>query len=52
LNFRQKAAVYSITLSYPEIGKNIEAFESSERRLKARRKLQEYAEGGMNGLLS
>jgi len=47
LNSRQKATAYSILLSDTEIGKNIEAFESNEFRLKARKKLEDYAEGGM-----
>jgi hypothetical protein len=50
-NSRQKAAVYSIILNDPEIGKNIEAFENSEFRLKARKKLEDYAEGGMKLLI-
>jgi hypothetical protein len=51
LNSRQKATAYSIILSDPEIGKNIEAFEDSEFRLKARKRLEDYAEGGMEILV-
>ena len=50
-NTKQKAAVYSIILSDQEIGKNIEAFEEQEFRLKARKKLESYAEGGMEVLV-
>lgn len=51
LNSKQKATAYSIILSDLEIGKNIEAFEGSEFRLKARKKLEAYAEGGMEILV-
>ena len=50
-NSRQKAAVYSIILNDPDIGKNIEAFENSEFRLTARKRLEEYADGGMELLI-
>lgn len=49
---KQRATAYSIILSDPEIGKNIEAFEDSEFRLKARKKLEDYAEGGMQVLVN
>lgn len=48
---RQKSAAYSIILNDPDIGKNIEAFNDSEFRLNARRKLENYAEGGMKVLV-
>lgn len=51
LNTKQKATAYSIILNDPEIGRNIEAFETSEFRLKARKRLEEYAEGGMELLV-
>ncbi|QTC41505.1 hypothetical protein I7V34_21055 [Bacillus sp. V3] len=51
LTTKQKAAAYSIMLSDMEIGRNIEAFEDSEFRLKARKKLEAYAEGGMEILI-
>ena len=51
LNTKQKATAYSIILSDSEIGKNIEAFEDSDYRLKARKKLESYAEGGMEILV-
>jgi hypothetical protein len=47
LNSKQKTTAYSIILNDMEIGRNIEAFEDSEFRLKARKKLEAYAEGGM-----
>lgn len=50
-NSRQKAAVYPIIVNDPEIGKNIEAFDNSEFRLKARKRLEEYAEIGMELLI-
>jgi hypothetical protein len=50
-NSRQKAAVYSIILNDPDIGKNIEAFNESDFRLNARKKLEDYAEGGMKVLV-
>jgi hypothetical protein len=50
-NSRQKAAVYSIIINDPAIGKNIEAFDNSEFRLSARKKLEDYAEGGMQVLI-
>ncbi|MEH7333951.1 hypothetical protein V7161_15000 [Neobacillus drentensis] len=50
-NSRQRAAVYSIIINDPDIGKNIEAFDNSEFRLKARKRLEEYAEGGMDLLV-
>lgn len=48
---KQQASVYSIILSDHEIGKNIEAFEEQEFKLKARKKLESYAEGGMEVLV-
>ncbi|MFD1707362.1 hypothetical protein ACFSCZ_11530 [Siminovitchia sediminis] len=51
LNSQQKTAAYSIILSDPELGRNIEAFETSEFKLKARKRLEEYAEGGMDLLV-
>ncbi|USK93076.1 hypothetical protein [Rossellomorea marisflavi] len=51
LNTKQKAAAYSIILSDMEIGRNIESFEDPDFRLKARKKLEAYAEGGMDILV-
>lgn len=51
LTSKQKATAYSIILSDSEIGKNIEAFEESDFRLKARKTLEDYAEGGMEILV-
>ncbi len=51
LNTKQKAAAYSIILSDMEIGRNIESFEDTDFRLKARKKLEAYAEGGMDILV-
>jgi hypothetical protein len=51
LNSKQKATAYSIILSDSELGKNIEAFENSEFRLQARKRLEQYAEGGMDLLV-
>jgi hypothetical protein len=51
LTTKQKAAAYSIILSDLEIGRNIETFENSEFRLKARKKLEAYAAGGMEILI-
>jgi hypothetical protein len=51
LNSRQKATVYSIILSDEELGKNIEAFESQDFPLTARKRIEEYAEGGMEILV-
>ncbi|MFD1039257.1 hypothetical protein ACFQ3N_12765 [Virgibacillus byunsanensis] len=50
-NTSQKATAYSIILSDPELGKNLELFEDSEFRLNARKLLQSYAEGGMELLV-
>ncbi|MFS0862048.1 hypothetical protein [Fredinandcohnia sp. 179-A 10B2 NHS] len=50
-NSKQKATAYSIILSDMEIGKNIEAFEDSDFRLRARKTLEAYAEGGMEILV-
>lgn len=50
-NSKQKTAAYSIILSDMELGRNIEAFESGEFRLNARKKLESYAEGGMDILV-
>ncbi|MDA2035854.1 MULTISPECIES: hypothetical protein [Bacillus] len=51
LSSKQKATAYSILLSDMELGKNIESFEDSEFRLKARKRLELYAEGGMEILV-
>lgn len=48
---KQKATVYSIILNDSELGKNIEAFEEDEFPKKARKRLEEYAEGGMEILV-
>ncbi|UOK56129.1 hypothetical protein MGI18_13880 [Bacillus sp. OVS6] len=48
---KQKATVYSIILSDTELGKNIEAFEQDDFPRKARKRLEEYAEGGMEILV-
>jgi len=50
-NTKQKAAIYSMILSDQQIGKNIEAFEEQEFRLNARKKIETYAEGGMDVLV-
>ncbi|PGZ92176.1 hypothetical protein [Bacillus sp. AFS029533] len=47
LNSRQKATVYSIILSDDELGRNIESFDSENFPKNARKRLEEYAEGGM-----
>ena len=47
----QKAAIYSIILSDQEIGRDIEEFEKPEFRLRSRKKLERYAEGGMSVLV-
>ncbi|MBL4953032.1 hypothetical protein JK635_12490 [Neobacillus sp. YIM B02564] len=52
LNTRQKATVYSIILSDEELGRNIEAFDEDDGfPKKARKRLEEYAEGGMEILV-
>lgn len=51
LKVKQKATVYSIILSDEELGKNIEAFEEDEFPRKARKRIEEYAEGGMEILV-
>ncbi|MFV8829545.1 hypothetical protein [Alkalihalobacterium sp. APHAB7] len=51
LNTRQKATAYSIILSDSELGRNIEAFDDKEFPKKARKRLEEYAEGGMQVLV-
>ncbi|WP_078427507.1 hypothetical protein [Alkalihalobacterium alkalinitrilicum] len=51
LNTRQKATAYSIILSDSELGRNIEAFSDKEFPKKARKRLEEYAEGGMQILV-
>lgn len=51
LNTRQKAAAYSIILSDEELGRNIEAFETENFPRIARKRLEEYAEGGMEILI-
>ncbi len=51
LNTNQRATAYSIILSDPEIGKNIEQFEDPEFKRKARKHLEEYAEGGIEILI-
>jgi hypothetical protein len=50
-NSRQKATAYSIILSDMDLGKKIESFESSEFMREARKKLETYAEGGMDVLV-
>ncbi|TDT72506.1 hypothetical protein EV215_0316 [Hypnocyclicus thermotrophus] len=47
----QKATAYSIILADKEIGREIEKFENKNFMLLARKKLEEYAEGGMEILL-
>jgi hypothetical protein len=51
LKVKQKATVYSIILSDEELGKNIEAFEEDDFPRKARKRIEEYAEGGMEILV-
>ncbi|WP_099157060.1 hypothetical protein [Virgibacillus ndiopensis] len=51
LNSNQRATAYSIILADPEIGKSIEQFDDSEFRRKAKRRLEEYAEGGIEILI-
>lgn len=51
LNSSQRAAAYAIILADPELGRNIELFEDSEFRKKARQLLMKYAEGGMDILV-
>ena len=51
LNSNQRAAIYSILLADPQQGKNIEQFDDPEFRRVARKKLEEYAEGGMDILV-
>jgi uncharacterized membrane protein YjjP (DUF1212 family) len=48
---KQKAAIYAMILSDEELGRNIEAFEDGEFPRKARKLLEEYAEGGMEILV-
>ncbi|SET57352.1 hypothetical protein SAMN05216389_11543 [Oceanobacillus limi] len=51
-NTSQRATIYSILLGDPELGKNIEQFDDNEFRRQARKRLEEYAEGGMEILIS
>ncbi|WP_174733239.1 hypothetical protein [Mesobacillus harenae] len=51
LNTRQKSTAYSIILSDGELGKNIEAFGENEFPRKSRKRLEEYAQGGMEILI-
>jgi len=46
-NSKQKTTFYSIILNDNELGKNIEAFEDKEFMTKCKKKLEQYAEGGM-----
>ncbi|MFC5465959.1 hypothetical protein [Lederbergia graminis] len=51
-NSSQRATIYSILLADPIQGKNIEQFDDPEFRRVARKNLEEYAEGGMDILVS
>lgn len=51
LKENEKNLVYSIILNDETDGKNIELFKEPEFRNKARRIIQEYAEGGMDVLV-
>ncbi|WP_461205027.1 hypothetical protein [Clostridium sp. DL1XJH146] len=51
LNNQQKASIYSIILNDPELGKQIEMFNDKNFNLQCRKKLEEYAEGGMEILV-
>jgi hypothetical protein len=48
---RQKATIYTIILSDEELGRNIEAFGEDDFPRRARKLLEEYAEGGMEILV-
>lgn len=51
LNAYQKSIMYSVILNDPELGKNLESFSDEGFVLKARKKLEQYAEGGMKKLV-
>lgn len=50
-NTNQKAIFYSIVLSDPELGRDIERFDEREFKLNARKLIELYAEGGMDILV-
>ncbi|MBN1074469.1 hypothetical protein DVV91_08960 [Clostridium botulinum] len=51
LKTSERTTVYLILLNDQELGKNIEAFSDKDFQLKSRRKLEMYAEGGMDILV-
>lgn len=50
-NTKQRVSAYTMILCDPELGRNIYEFENSEFILKARKKIEQYAEGGMDILV-
>lgn len=51
LKMSERTTAYLILLNDTELGKNIESFSDKEFQLKARKKLEMYAEGGMSILV-
>lgn len=48
---KQRASFYSIVLTDPELGKEVERFNDSDFQLKAVRTVEDYAEAGMTTLV-
>lgn len=48
---QERSSVYTMLLTDPEMGKAIEHFEEKEFQFKARKVMEEYAEGGMKILV-
>lgn len=50
-NVNQRSIMYSIIISDNELGKNIEEFDNRDFRLKSKKMIEEYAEGGLEILI-